>query len=263
MLLIAFEALPGLLVMSGALITVFAAVFMYHSRREAKRLADAQRLGQELDLSVMPKDSFGLARQLQQFDLFSRERSSWLRNGRVSNIMRGKVDDTEVFLFEYSYMVSTGKTTHRVSQTVFFANDKDWYLPNFRMKPETWWHKVLQIIGLDSDINFHESASFSEKFWLTSDFEQLVRQQFTPALQDFLTERPPVHLEGSNYYLIAYKPGKILAPAAARTFFEHCCELVKMLKKDGKAELLNLAEWRKEKQVVTPEADNTPPQQRG
>ena len=251
MLLLATEAITALLGMSVLFTAIFSTVFVWKSRRDAQRLAEISTLGRDLDLSVLPKDSFGLARQLQQFDLFHRERSSWFRNGRVANILCGKVDDTDVYLFDYSYVISTGKSAHRVTQTVFFANDKNWYLPDFRLKPETWWHKVLKIAGWKTDIDFSESPDFSEKFWLTSEFDQLIRQKFTPALQNFLTERPPAHLEGSNYYLIAYKPGKALQPDAARTFFEHCCELVKMLKKDGKAELLDLAEWRKEKEIVT------------
>jgi hypothetical protein len=253
MLLFASEAINALLAMTGLFTAIFTTVFVWKSRREARRLAEMETLGQELSLSVLPKDSLGLGRQLQQFDLFSRERRSWFRNGQVSNILRGQVEDTEVYLFDYSYVVSTGKSSRRITQTVFFANDKNWYLPDFRLKPETWWHKVLKMTGWKDDINFSDSPDFSEKFWLTSNFEQLIREKFTPALQVFLTERPPVHLEGSNYYLIAYKPGKTLAPDAARTFFEHCCALVKMLK-EGKTELLDLAEWKK-KEIVTPEVN--------
>lgn len=253
MLLLAADVLSAILVMSGISIAFVTLGFMWKSRRDAFRLAEREKLGHELGLTLLPSDTLGLGRQLQQFDLFLRERSSWGRNGRVTNILRGKVEDTEVYLFDYSYVVSTGKSSHKVTQTVFFANDKNWYLPNFRLKPETWWHKVLKIIGWEDDINFSESPEFSDKFWLTSEFEQLVRQKFTPALQDLLTERPPVHLEGSNYYLIAYKPGKTLEPTNPQMFFEHCCELVRLLKKDGKTELLDLAEWRKEKEIVVPE----------
>ena len=250
MLLLISAALTAALAMSGVFAAIFSTVFIWKSRQDNRRLAEINRLGKELDLAVLPKDALGLGRQLQQFELFSRERSSWLRNGRVSYVLRGQIEDTEVYLFDYTYVVSTGKSAHRVSQTVFFANDKNWYLPDFHLKPETWWHKVLKTIGWKDDINFSESPDFSDKFWLTSNFEQLIREQFTPTLQHFLLERPPVHIEGRNYYLVAHKPGKVLQADEARNFFEQCCEMVKMLKKEGKTELLNLAEWRKEKEIV-------------
>ena len=50
----------------------------------------------------------------------------------------------------------------------------------------------------------------------------------------------------------------MLEPGSSRTFFEHCCELVRLLKKEGKTELLDLAEWRKEKEIVVPEVKRKP-----
>ena len=76
-----------------------------------------------------------------------------------------------------------------------------------------------------------------------------MRQQFTPSLQGFLTEKPPAHLEGNNYYLIGYKPRKCLDAPDAQLFYKHCCEIVELLREKGNLELLNLAELNKE--VVT------------
>ena len=242
MLLLASDALTALLATSVVFSSVLITVRAWKKRWEKRRQAETGALARALGLSAVHDHSLGLTRQLQAFDLFSRERSSWFRNGSVSNIIRGQVDGTDMYLFDYTYVISTGKSSRRVSQTVFFANDKDWYLPDFRLKPETWWHKTLAAIGWDSDINFSESPEFSEKFRLTSEFEDLIRKKFTPDLQAFLTERPPTHIEGSNYYLIAYKPNKVLSAEEARGFFKHCCVLVVMLKKDGKQELLDLAE---------------------
>lgn len=232
----------------------FAVGLLYLSvRREAQRRADRARLAQELGLAFFEKDGLGLLPQLKNFDLFSRERRWFGRNGKITNVMRGKVGDTDVYLFDYAYVVSTGKSSHTVRQTVFFADDKNWFLPNFRLKPETWWHKVLGKIGTHRDIGFPENPDFSDKFWVTGEFEQLTRQTFGPEVQAFLAERPPVHMEGSNYYYLAYKPGKTLNAAEARTFFEHCCALVEVLKKDGgQEELLQLVELKKE-EVTLPE----------
>lgn len=73
-----------------------------------------------------------------------------------------------------------------------------------------------------------------------------MRQQFTQALQGFLCEKPPAHLEGSNYYLIAYKPRKKMDAEEAQLFFQHCCEIVQMLQQKGNLELLDLADLKKE-----------------
>jgi hypothetical protein len=226
---------------AGMLAAVFG-IFWLQRRRDKTRSAELSRLADTLGMSFFENDAHGLARQLQRFDLFKGQRSKWFRNGKVKNVLKGKVGDAEVYLFDYYYMVSTGKSTRRVTQTVFFANNNRWSLPNFKLKPESWWQKVLGKMGVRSDINFPENPDFSEKFWLTGGMEDLVRKTFGPELQNFLTARPPAHLEGDNYYLIGYKPGRALSAEESRSFFEHCAQLTKTIGAETGLELLDLAE---------------------
>jgi hypothetical protein len=225
------------------LITAFAAFIFglasLHHRQEEQRRSERRHLAADYQMQHYEKDDLGLIQQLKHFELFRREQG-WFNNGKISNLMTRTVGDTEVFLFDYEYKVSTGKSTVTIRQTVFFANNKEWYLPRFQMKPENWWHKMLQTLGLQSDINFSDHPEFSEKYWLTGELEQQIRKQFSPELQYFLLDRPPVHLEGDNFYLLAYKPGKRLNSDEARSFFEHCCQLVQLLRKEDKTALLQL-----------------------
>lgn len=231
----------------GAMGLGVALTVLWHKRKSAvERTLALEKLAQNLDLSFSAKDTFGLTQQLNGFDLFKRERSRWLNKGKVSNVMRGRVDETDVYLFDYSYTVQVGNSRKVITHTVFFANDKQWFLPNFQLKPERWWHKLQAKLGLGTDINFEETPEFSEKFWLKSEFEGLVREQFTPSLRGFLSERPPAQLEGSNYYLIGYKHRRKMDVVEAQLFFQHCCEIVQLLKQKGKLELLDLAELKKE-----------------
>lgn len=246
MFLIATSAFISIAIFSALLAAFVGGAVWLQRQRNAQRRAEMRQLAQELDLSFFEKDTSGLTRQLQMFDLFQRERSRWARNGKVTSVMRGRVGEAEVFMFDYAYTVHTGKSSHTVTQTVFFANDKNWYLPDFRLKPETWWQKVLSKIGLRQDINFEDNPDFSSQFWLTGEIEELIRKKFSADLQNFLTERPPVHIEGSNYYLITYKPGKALNADEAQVFFEHCCQLTKLLQENENSQILELAELKKE-----------------
>lgn len=221
--------------------TLALTVFSVRKARARARRQAVEQLGQQLDMAFSADDHFGLLQQLKQFDLFRRERR-WLgRSGYVKNVLHSKVDDTDVYLFDYTYVVSTGKSTKHITQTVFFANNKDWYLPAFRLKPENWMQKIWSVFD-KSDINFPESPEFSERFWLSGEFESLIRKKFSPTVQQFLTEKPPACLEGNNYYLLAYKPRKALNAQESEVFFQHCCQLVKLFQEEGKLELLNLAE---------------------
>lgn len=242
-----------------ASISVAASVLWFKKQREIARTKALEALAADLKLSFEFKDPFGLIEQLKAFDLFRRERKARIfRNGKITNVMRGMVEDTEVYLFDYTYVVSNGKSSRQVRQTVFFANNRNWYLPNFRLKPETWWHKVLGALGAKTDINFSENPEFSEKYWLTGELEQLVRQQFGPELQAFLSEQPPTHVEGNNYYMLAYKPGTAIRPEQLPAFFEHCCQLVALLRKEGLPTLLQMAEVPRESETPLPEPLKTP-----
>lgn len=229
-----------------------AGVYAFKQKQRAARRADMAALAAEHGLQFSENDDSGLLSQLADFHLFRREKRWWgLRKGRIANVLRRQADDgTEVFLFDYSFVVSRGKSSKEVKQTVFFAQNKNWYLPDFRLQPETWWHKVMARLGDRSDIDFEENPDFSEKFHLTAKFEELTRELFSRPVQHFLTERPPVHMEGNNYYFLAYKPGKQLDSDEAKYFFDNCCELTQLLEREGKSELLSLVEIRKEAEKV-------------
>ncbi len=248
-----FLIIPGMFVPIGFAIAAiaFAIGKVYHRKQmDRRRNADLAGLAAQLGLDYREKDEFGLLQQLKSFDLFRRMRR-WFHNGQIVNVLSGRIGETDVYLFDYIYYVSSNNSRRRITQTVFFANDKNWFLPDFRLKPETWWDKVMERLGMASDINFPEQPEFSNQFRLNGEMTELVREKFSPAVRQYLTERPPTHLEGNNYYLIAYKPRKKLNADEARDFFEHCCELAKLMKQEGKMELLNLAELRP---VEMPEA---------
>lgn len=236
----AFLMIPALALVFTAFVLLFRA--MKIKIRSSRTIALENAMPVQ-DSTFSEEDQTGLIKQLKSFDLFERERSAWFRTGRITNVMRTMVGETEVFVFDYSYVVSSGKTTRTIAQTVFFANDKNWFLPNFILKPESWWHKIIQFFGA-KDIDIPENPEFSDAFWLDGkkNMDDLIRQKFTPEVQSFLLERPPLHLEGNNYYLLAYKPGFLVKPEAIKPFFNHCVELTQLLQTEGKLELLKLAE---------------------
>lgn len=234
-----FPALIPVLV-AGAV--AFTVLYIRKARARARQKA-LEQLAQHLGMSFSAADTFGLLQQLKSFDLFRRERRWIGRAGRIKNVLRGEVGDTEVFLFDYTYVIYANNSARRITQTVFFANNKAWYLPEFRLKPEGWSQKLLSTFD-KSDINFPENPDFSNRFWLSGEFESLIRKKFSPAVQDFLCENPPAHVEGNNFYLLAYKPRTAMDANDAAVFFQHCCQLVKLLQEEGKLELLNLAEMK-------------------
>lgn len=221
-----------------------AAVFAFVKYRialwEARRREEMSEIGNDRGLRFSEENELNIGPELKHFDLF--DRMDFFKTARISNVLQASVGFTDVYLFDYSYMVSTGKSSKRVHQTVFFAKNREWALPDFKLKPEGWWQKIQQYFG-KKDINFEEHPDFSKKWWLTGEFEALVRDSFSPEVRQFLEENPPMTVEGNNYYLIAYKPKRALDHAEGTLFYDKCLKLIELLqKKEQKAELLNLAE---------------------
>lgn len=225
---------------------IAAVIYFFINRRllgRKMRRDNLRGLADRKDLQFLEEDRFGLKSQLNQFDLFCRERRWFFYNNtKISNVLYKKVGETDVYLFDYTYLKSYGKTIKRITQTVFFANNRHWDLPNFKLKPETWWHKVKQTIGVDHDINFPDGPEFSDKVWLKGQFEDMVRNKFSPELRKFILEHPPAHVEGNNFYLISYKPGQKLEATEAEKFFDNQLQLMQLMEHEGKLELLSLAE---------------------
>jgi hypothetical protein len=242
-MLFSFPVLFFTLLYYGAIAAVI--YFFINRRRLGRKMRrdNLRGLADRKELQFLEEDRFGLKSQLNHFDLFRHERRwFFFNNTKISNVLYKKVGETDVYLFDYTYVKSYGKTSKRVTQTVFFANNHHWDLPDFKLKPETWWHKVKQTLGVDHDINFPDGPEFSDKFWLKGQFEEMVRNKFSPELRKFILEHPPAHVEGNNFYLISYKPGQKLEADEAEKFFDNQLQLMQLLENEGKLELLNLAD---------------------
>ena len=93
---------------------------------EKQRSASYQVLANQLNLKYEPQNEFGLIKQLSDFGLFKIGSSQ-----KISNVLIEKTFDSENYLFDYQYVVSTGKSAVRFEQTVFFVNSKQLSLPQF------------------------------------------------------------------------------------------------------------------------------------
>ncbi|MBU6343063.1 MAG: hypothetical protein KGS48_16325, partial [Bacteroidetes bacterium] len=123
----------------GFMAVMFSAVYWFQQRRRQVRQQAMRALAGALEAQYSENDQMGLRNQLKPFDLFRRERIRFFNTSNLSNILHKKVGEASVYLFDYSYVVSTGKSSKRITQTVFFANNRNWHLPQFTLKPSSWW----------------------------------------------------------------------------------------------------------------------------
>ncbi len=174
-------------------------------------------LSYDLDMDWREQDEYGLLNQLGDFKLFSKGRRK-----KISNILR-KDDvhrDSEVCIFDYSFVTGGGNSTKRHRQTVFFVNAKDLNLPKFLMKPENFFHKVGQYLNMVDDIDFEAFPEFSDEYLLQGTREDNVRDTFHKELLHFFTVEKDWCMEGLNYDLIFYRKNNRVPVEQIRNFYE-------------------------------------------
>lgn len=165
-------------------------------------------------MAFLDKDEFGTKALLSYFELFKSGR------GTIRNLCQSKsaAMDEEVHIFDYSYVVSTGKTTATFDQTVFFVNSKKLGLPEFNLKPEHLGHKIATFLGWD-DIDFEQYPVFSDKYHLTGEHESFIRSTFDDEVLKFFSKTTGWTVEAANYYLIFYHQNKLVPENTLADFY--------------------------------------------
>jgi hypothetical protein len=177
------------------------------------------------ELDYLDKDEYGMVRYLESFELFRH------KSGTVKHLSHRKSInlDFEINLFDYSYVVSTGKTTITVQQTVFFVNSKSLDLPIFLLRPEHLGHRIMEYFGSE-DIDFDQYPVFSEKYRLTGENEDFIRSAFDDKVLRYFSEANGWHIEATNYYLVYYEPSKLCPVEELDRFYSRGEEIYQLFK---------------------------------
>jgi hypothetical protein len=143
----------------------------------------------------------------------------------------GFAEEFEVRIFAYRYMISGGKSSHAVRQTVICFRSPQLSLPDFSMRREEWHHKMGSALGYqDIDFESHPTAAeFSKKYLLRGKDEQKIRALFTDTVLTFFAAHPDkVCLEARLDQLIWYQPEKIIEPEDIPAFMKEGFEVFRL-----------------------------------
>lgn len=193
------------------------------SGRRSQELAE---IAYRMQVDFSPEDDWGLIKLLEDFKLFSRGFGK-----RITNVFRSRDDmlETDLRIFDYQYTISTGKASKRFRQTVFFADSRKLGLPEFRMKPELFIHKIGALLGF-KDINFEAFPKFSRQYYLKSSDEYYMRASMNDGILRFFTVEKGWRVEGINYYLIFYKKDVLFPPEEIKDFFAKGTQVFELFK---------------------------------
>ncbi len=198
------------------------------SRRQ-KRSELLAQVAHRLDLDFTEVDQSHLIAMLRDFRLFRRGSSR-----KIYHVMsrRDVLAGLKIWLFDYHYTVSSGKSSATYRQSVMFVHSTDLGLPGFFMRPEQIIDKIGSWLGI-RDINFEQHPDFSRQYYLKGPDEELIRSTFTEPILHFFTVEKDWFLEGLNYYLILYQERRLQPPEQLEKMYVKGLELYELLRGQG------------------------------
>ena len=174
--------------------------------KKKERQQEFKAWASQLQWKFIPDDDSGTLKYLEDFQLFK------YGGSRKIGPMVILEDDDLAFrcLFDYTYTVSTGKSSATYWQTVFFRYSKKLALPHFIMVPEKWYHRIGTYFGMQ-DIDFVQYPEFSQNYLLRGKDEDYIRHHFDhPDMIRFFNRQGFYSMEGVNYFMIMYINNKVL-----------------------------------------------------
>lgn len=124
---------------------------------------------------------------------------------KIHNVLINK----EEKILDYSYLISTGKSTTRVYHTIYFTKLKN--APDFYLSSENIFHKIGQMFGYQ-DIDFIDSPKFSKKYLLrgknTLDVKKYFDFKKRQFFENFNLKNETIEVKNNTliYYRLRIKP---------------------------------------------------------
>jgi hypothetical protein len=192
------------------LILFFVAIIVWaivHSiRAERKRREAMQGACELMGFRYTAQPSKDFHHRFPPFSLMSQGGSR-----KSLYLMEGKIGPWEVQVFDFQYVVSTGKSSHTVSQTVVVLPAGGEGLPEFSLCPENLFHRIGKWFGYQ-DIDIEDHEAFSRAYLLRGTHPEPIRQVFTTELLNLLASQPHWTIECKGDQFIAYKSQKRVEP---------------------------------------------------
>lgn len=191
---------------------------MFGITDDSQRTEQLRSVAHELGMEFTPREEYGLIGLLRDFKLFESGGKK-----QITNLMTksSPMMEDRFHLFDYKYIVSTGKTTVSFNQTVFFINSKQLSMPEMLLKPEHFFNKIGTWLGLQQDIDFEEHKQFSDNYLLQGEDEARVRRTMNQEeVVRFFTIEKDWHLESVGFFLIFYQHNRIFQPHEIKFFYD-------------------------------------------
>ncbi|HSS18461.1 MAG TPA: hypothetical protein VLL54_00045 [Pyrinomonadaceae bacterium] len=183
-----------------------------HNRREKERTLQFENTAKFLGLTFAATAPLEWIPNVDRFALFSQGHSK-----TITNVLYGTIDGVKGALFDYQYVVGSGKNRTVHNQSVAYFEPKDLRLPLFSLRPESTLHKIISAFGYQ-DIDFGNRPEFSRQYLLRGADELAIRQTFNDRVLSFYEGNVGTCTEGGGNQLFVFRQNHRIAPAEAQSF---------------------------------------------
>ncbi|RUA07535.1 MAG: hypothetical protein DSY81_12220 [Bacillota bacterium] len=144
------------------------------------------------------------------------------------SVARGSYRGHPLVAFEFSYVVSTGKSSHTVRQTVvILENSKS--LPDLELCAEGVLDRFKEYFGAQ-DFDFSAHPAFSKKYRLRGTDEDSIRDLFRPEVREYFENNDMIHVDIKEQQILIYKPGKYAKEQGQfEEFLQRAVEILELL----------------------------------
>ena len=199
----------GIIVLIIALVVVVKRV---QSKRAQERTQGLQSAATLLGWQFVPATAMDWIPNFDKFTLFSQGHSK-----TITNAMYGETDGVKTALFDYEYVVGSGKNRTIYRQSVVYFESGDLSLPFFSLRQENALYRLISAFGYQ-DIDFGNRPEFSKRYLLRGPDEPAVRNAFNDVAFAFYETNPGTCTDGGGNQLFVFRQGHKIAPLEAQSF---------------------------------------------
>jgi len=206
--------ITAVIVLVAGIVLLLVASVRRHRRKERARADGLKRVASRLRFDFAEDENEDLRTRLKHFRLFSQG------GGRkVGNVIRARISDLDVVLFDYRYTINAGQSSQTFRQTVALFEAPTTTFPAFALRPEHLFHKLGQVFGY-RDIDFDAHPEFSKRYLLRGTDENRIRRLFSSDVLRHLERLQGISVEAAGEQLIYYRSGKRVPPDDIPAFLE-------------------------------------------
>ena len=198
-------------------------ILLYKRKRARERTEQIRAIAPMLGWQFLETAPFNWIPNLDKFSLFTSGHTKSIRN-----MLYGEANGIKAALFDYEYVVGSGKNRSTCNQSVAYFEPRDLRVPFFSLRPESAFHKLATVFGYQ-DIDFGNRPLFSSKYLLRGADEQAIRNTFTDAVLTFYEANQGLATDAGGNQLFVFRSGHRAAPHELQGFMNSVLPLANLL----------------------------------